>query len=132
MIPTNVKSMFFFLVFLNEYILLWVFRWGTFWPKSGSLFKKNPKNWTFHITCGSIEELDSIEADTVFHKFIYYHIHANKMPTANKTLKASRWRAIDKFQIFVPKSGLSRQKSGRLFKFGWSDSLIENGAYTVV
>ena len=87
---------------------------GLFDQKVGVYFKKNPKNWTFHITCGSIEELDSIEADTVFHKFIYYHIHANKMPTANKTLKASRWRAIGKFQIFVP----NRQKSGRLFKFG--------------
>ena len=38
----------------------------TFWPKSVVLLKKNSKNWTFHITWGSIQEWGSIEADTVW------------------------------------------------------------------
>ena len=33
--------------------------------KSGGLFKETPKNWTFHITWGSIQEWGSIRADTV-------------------------------------------------------------------
>ena len=37
----------------------------TFEPKSGVLFEKTPKNLTFHITWGSIQEWGCIEADTV-------------------------------------------------------------------
>ena len=33
--------------------------------KSGGLFKKTPKNWTFHITWGSIQEWGCNIADTV-------------------------------------------------------------------
>ena len=33
--------------------------------KSGGLFKKTPKNWTFHITWGSIQEWGYNIADTV-------------------------------------------------------------------
>ena len=45
----------------KKYLKKW-----SFWAKSGGLFKKNPKNLTFHITCGSIQEWGSIRADTVF------------------------------------------------------------------
>ena len=45
---------------LKKYLKKW-----SFWAKSGGLFKKNPKNWTFHITWGSIQEWGSIRADTV-------------------------------------------------------------------
>ena len=34
--------------------------------KSADLFKKTPKNWTIHITWGSIQEWGSINADTVY------------------------------------------------------------------
>ena len=45
----------------KKYLKKW-----TFWPKSGGLFKKNPKNCTFHITWGSIQEWGCIRADTVY------------------------------------------------------------------
>ena len=35
-------------------------------PKSGGLFKKNPKNRTFHIPWGSIQEWGCNQADTVY------------------------------------------------------------------
>ena len=37
----------------------------TFEPKSRVLFEKKPKNLTFHITWGSIQDWGCIEADTV-------------------------------------------------------------------
>ena len=37
----------------------------TFEQKSGGLFKKYPKNGTFHITWGSIQEWGCNQADTV-------------------------------------------------------------------
>ena len=37
----------------------------SFSAKSGGLFKKNPKNWTFHITWGTIQEWGCIDSDTV-------------------------------------------------------------------
>ena len=44
----------------KKYLKKW-----SFWAKSGGLFKKNPKNWTFHITWGYIQEWGYIDADTV-------------------------------------------------------------------
>ena len=47
----------------------------TFWAKSGGLLRKTPKNWTLHITWGSIEEWGSIDADT-YCIFIFMHVCA--------------------------------------------------------
>ena len=38
----------------------------TFEQKSGVLFKKTPKNMTFHITWGFIQEWGCNQADTVY------------------------------------------------------------------
>ena len=43
----------------------------TFEPKSGGLFKKTPKNGTFHITWGSIQEWGCNQADMVYFTLNY-------------------------------------------------------------
>ena len=51
----------------KKYFKKWTFQQ----QKSGVLFKKPPKNMTFHITWGSIQEWGYNQADTVF--FFFYH-----------------------------------------------------------
>ena len=45
---------------------------GLFGQKVGGLFKKKPKNWTFHIIWGSIQEWGSIGVDMVCFLFFVF------------------------------------------------------------
>ena len=44
--------------------------------KSGVLFKKTPKNMTFHTTWGSIQEWSCVQADTVHYITSYERLRA--------------------------------------------------------
>ena len=67
----------------------------TFEPKSGGLFKKNPKNGTFHITWGSIQEWGCNQADMVYFTLNY----ANSQ---NISTYKFRDVSLDKFvQVFT-------------------------------
>ena len=59
----------------------------TFQPKTGSLFKKNPKDWTFHITWGSIQEWGGNQADTVV---IFIKVLKYLVTFFPKTIEVSR------------------------------------------
>ena len=53
--------------------LKWVFGWvGVNSKNPLSLLKKNPKNSTFHITWGSIQEWGCNQADTVINKKYFF------------------------------------------------------------